>query len=87
MVDIRRCGNSNYSENRSLMDHGPATDTREILGDLRRLGFTESEARVYVALIGRSPATAYEISNRSGVPRPNTYSILKTLAAKHAVIP
>ena len=64
-----------------------ATQTGEILGALRSLGFTEYEAKVYFALVQSAPATAYEISNRSGVPRPNTYSALKVLAGRSAVIP
>lgn len=55
--------------------------------DLRRLGFTEYEARVYVQLLRQSPATAYEISKSAGVPRPNTYHALEALAQRGAVLP
>ncbi|MEO1328754.1 MAG: helix-turn-helix domain-containing protein [Pseudomonadota bacterium] len=58
-----------------------------LLSDVKSLGFTEYEAKAYLALIESSPATAYDISNRSGVPRPNTYSALKALAARGAVMP
>ena len=70
----------------SVADIG-STQTSEVLGALRALGFTEYEAKVYLALVQSAPATAYEISNRSGVPRPNTYSALKVLAGRGAVIP
>lgn len=63
------------------------TDKLTILRDLKTLGFTEYEAKVYLALIESSPATAYEISNKSGVPRPNTYSSLNALSARAAVMP
>ena len=64
-----------------------STPTRGILADLRTLGFTDYEAKVYLALVEGSPATAYEISHSSGVPRPNTYSALRALAARSAVMP
>lgn len=63
------------------------TEKVTILSDLKRLGFSDYEARIYLALLAKSPATAYEISNSSGVPRPNTYSVLKALAARNAVLP
>lgn len=63
------------------------SETVTILSDLKLLGFTDYEARIYLALLAKSPATAYEISNSSGVPRPNTYSVLKALADRSAVLP
>lgn len=63
------------------------SDTVTLLSDLKRLGFTDYEARIYLALLAKSPATAYEISNSSGVPRPNAYSALKALADRNAVMP
>lgn len=59
----------------------------ELSGDLRRLGFTAYEARVYIQLLRQSPATAYEISKSTGVPRPNTYQALEALAQRSAVLP
>lgn len=53
--------------------------------DLQELGFTDYEARVYVALLLASPATAYEISKSNGLPRPNVYSALEGLERKGAV--
>ncbi|WP_134499286.1 TrmB family transcriptional regulator [Microvirga pakistanensis] len=61
--------------------------SNELSGDLRRLGFTEYEARVYIQLLRQSPATAYEISKSTGVPRPNTYQALEALAQRAAVLP
>ena len=58
----------------------------DILTDLKRLGFTDYEGRVYVQLLRQSPATAYEVSKSSGVPRPNTYNALETLAQRGAVL-
>ena len=54
---------------------------------MKGLGFTDYEARVYLALLAKSPATAYEVSNGSGVPRPNTYSALNALTTRKAIMP
>lgn len=52
---------------------------------LQELGFTDYEARVYVALLQQAPATAYEISKVNGLARPNVYSALENLDRKRAV--
>jgi predicted transcriptional regulator len=59
----------------------------DVLSDLRALGFTDYEAKVYVQLLRQSPATAYEISKNAGVPRPNTYNALESLAQRGVVLP
>lgn len=60
-----------------------------IISDLKRLGFTEYEAKVYMETLAASgePMTAYQISKLSGVPRSNTYSALEVLAQKGFVLP
>lgn len=63
-----------------------AAETK-VLTDLKVLGFTDYESRVYVALVKYPSSTAYEVSQRSGVPRPNTYSALKVLEDRGAVMP
>lgn len=59
--------------------------SRSISQELQELGFTDYEARVYVALLQASPATAYEIGKNNGLPRPNVYSALEGLERKGAV--
>lgn len=59
----------------------------ELVSDFKRLGFTEYEARIYIQLLSEAPATAYEIAKASGVPRPNTYNALDSLAKRGAVQP
>lgn len=54
---------------------------------LHQLGFTNYEARVYLELLKFFPATAYEISKQSGLPRANVYSALTALERKGAVQP
>mgnify|MGYP000953604019 CR=1 FL=1 len=58
-----------------------------LAAELKRLGFTEYEARVYVQLLRQPDATAYEIAKSTGVPRPNTYHALEALAHRGAVLP
>jgi Cd2+/Zn2+-exporting ATPase len=57
----------------------------EALAHLTALGFSEAEARVYVALLTHGPLSGYEVSKRSGVPRPNVYPALQRLEARGAV--
>lgn len=56
-----------------------------LLRDLQGVGFTDYEARVYVGLIQKSPATAYEVAKQHGLPRANVYTVLETLERKGAV--
>lgn len=61
--------------------------TQLLIRELKTLGFSEYEARIYVSLIEASPTTAYELAKKSGVPRPNAYSALTVLADRGAAMP
>ena len=50
-----------------------------ILSDLKQLGFTEYEAKVYLALLKNHPASAYTVSQESGVPHSRVYDITRRL--------
>ncbi len=54
--------------------------------NLTHIGFTEYEAKVYLALLRESPATGYQISKASGVPRSMVYDALSRLHARGAVL-
>ena len=43
------------------------------------LGFTQYEARAYICLLQNFPATRYEISKKSGVPRSAIYDVIQRL--------
>ncbi|MBZ8132162.1 TrmB family transcriptional regulator [Afifella sp. IM 167] len=58
-----------------------------LVEELQGVGFSEYEARAYLSLLRRQPATAYEISKQAGLPRPNAYSALENLTNKGAVMP
>jgi sugar-specific transcriptional regulator TrmB len=49
---------------------------------LEQLGFSTYEARVYLGLLRQSPATGYQLSKLSGVPRSRIYETLERLTAK-----
>jgi sugar-specific transcriptional regulator TrmB len=58
----------------------------DLLNDLTRIGFTEYEAKVYLALLSDSPATGYQLSKTSGVPRSMVYEALSRLHTRGAVL-
>ncbi|MBX0327909.1 TrmB family transcriptional regulator [Oscillochloris sp. ZM17-4] len=47
---------------------------------------TEYEAKVYLSLLGENPATGYQVSKTSGVPRSMVYEALGRLEARGAVL-
>jgi sugar-specific transcriptional regulator TrmB len=49
------------------------------------VGFSEYEARAYVALLQANPATAYEIARMSGIPTSKIYEVLARLSDKNVV--
>jgi sugar-specific transcriptional regulator TrmB len=60
--------------------------TDNLILELTHIGFTEYEARVYLALLREHPATGYQISKQSGVPRSMAYESLARLASRGAVL-
>ena len=50
--------------------------------EMQKLGFTDYEARVYISLLTSAPATAYEVSKNSGIPRSNTYNTIDSLVQR-----
>jgi Cd2+/Zn2+-exporting ATPase len=58
----------------------------DLKGDLVRIGFTEYESKVYLALLRTGPATGYQLSKESGVPRSMVYEALGRLSTRGAVL-
>ncbi|MFN2137445.1 MAG: TrmB family transcriptional regulator [Candidatus Promineifilaceae bacterium] len=58
----------------------------ELQKKLMEIGFTEYEAKVYLAMLSVYPATGYQLSKESGVPRSMVYETLKRLHAKGAAL-
>jgi Cd2+/Zn2+-exporting ATPase len=57
-----------------------------LLEQLTSLGMTEYEAKVYLSLLSENPATGYQVSKTSGVPRSMVYEALGRLEARGAVL-
>lgn len=53
--------------------------------ELEALGFTEYEARAYLALLQAGALTGYQVAKASGIPRPNIYPVLARLVQRGAV--
>jgi Cd2+/Zn2+-exporting ATPase len=58
----------------------------DLLTDLNAIGFTEYEAKVYVALLRDHPATGYQLSKQAGIPRSMVYEALGRLDVRGAVL-
>jgi predicted transcriptional regulator len=57
----------------------------DVISSLAELGFSEYEARAYVALLRRHPINGYELAKASDLPRANIYGVLQKLEARGAV--
>lgn len=58
----------------------------DLLTDLNAIGFTEYEAKVYLALLRDHPATGYQLSKQAGIPRSMVYEALGRLDKRGAVL-
>ncbi len=65
---------------------GEDRGTQRAIDVLVALGFTEYEARTYLALLKNNPATGYQISKDSGIPRSMVYEALGRLVHRGAVM-
>ncbi len=57
----------------------------DLIMQLSQFGFSKNEAKAYIYLLTQSPATGYEISQNSGVPRSAIYDILKKMELRGLV--
>lgn len=55
------------------------TTHSEIVNILKALGFSSNVAKAYISLLNKHPATGYEISKDSGIPRSAIYTILNRM--------
>jgi sugar-specific transcriptional regulator TrmB len=58
----------------------------DLLNDLNAIGFTEYEAKVYLALLKDYPTTGYQLSKLAGIPRSMVYEALGRLDVRGAVL-
>ena len=57
-----------------------------LIEKLKELGFNSYEAKVYLALLKKYPATGYEVSQLSDVPQSRAYDALKSLEVEGVVL-
>ena len=60
--------------------------SNDSIGKLVKIGFSEYEAKAYVALLRESPVTGYQLSKLSGVPRSMIYEVVGKLTARGAAM-
>lgn len=58
----------------------------DLHNSLMQIGFSEYEAKVYLVLLADHPATGYQVSKNSGVPRSMVYEVLSRLRLRGAVL-
>jgi Predicted transcriptional regulators len=57
----------------------------DLLSNLQKLGFSQYEARAYVALLQNPEVTAYELARHSSIPPSKIYEVVERLVAKELV--
>ncbi|MBP3820370.1 TrmB family transcriptional regulator [bacterium] len=57
----------------------------DLVNKLKELGFNSYEAKVYIALLKKYPATGYEISQNADIPQSRAYDALKSLEFERVV--
>ncbi len=58
----------------------------DLVEKLKDIGFNTYEAKVYIALLKKYPATGYEVSKLANIPQSRTYDTLKVLEEKKVVV-
>lgn len=58
----------------------------EVIESLKELGFNTYEAKVYLALLKKYPATGYEVSQIADVPQSRAYDTLRALEKDKIVV-
>lgn len=58
----------------------------KVIDSLKELGFNTYEAKVYLALLKKYPATGYEVSQIADVPQSRAYDTLKSLEKEKFVV-
>ena len=57
----------------------------KLIENLKEVGLNTYEAKVYLALLKKFPATGYEVSKLADIPQSRTYDTLKILTNKQIV--
>jgi len=57
-----------------------------IVNQLKELGLSEYEGKIYLALLAESPLTAYEAAKQAGVPSSKVYPVMEKLAERGLIL-
>ena len=57
----------------------------DLVEKLKEIGFNSYEAKVYIALLKKHPATGYEVAKLANIPQARTYDTLKVLEQKNII--
>ena len=60
--------------------------SQDPIDGLVKIGFSEYEAKAYVALLRENPITGYQLAKLSGVPRSMIYEVLSKLVLRGAAM-
>ena len=58
----------------------------DLVEKLKEIGFNTYEAKVYIALLKKYPATGYEVAKFANIPQSRTYDTLKVLEEKEVFL-
>ena len=58
----------------------------DLIRSLQELGFSEYEAKCYIALLSEQSQTGYSVARASGVPRSKVYEVLEGMVDRGVVI-
>src|SRR4051794_14886946 len=72
--------------NRGCLNNAVGGAMTDAIALLQQLGFSEYEARAYLALLQRNPLNGYELAKVSGLPRANIYAVLQRLEERGAAV-
>ena len=81
-MNERNPGKSVFRPLLPFIPSGETNMSSKLIQNLKKLGFTENEAKIYAALVCLGQARASEISGSSGVPRAKIYGILRGMENK-----
>ena len=57
----------------------------DLVEKLKEIGFNSYEAKVYIALLKKHPATGYEVAKFANIPQSRVYDTLKILETKNII--
>ena len=58
----------------------------DVIESLKELGLNSYEAKVYIALLKKYPATGYEVAKLADIPQSRAYDTLKSLETAKIVL-